>query len=300
MGVVITSSTLNDIFTGWNTKFNEIYGAIEDTHLLAAMDIPSESDSETLAWLDMFPGVREFIGSRQYNDLKALGRNVPIKEWEDTIWLKRTDVEDDKIGLYNKRLEMLATAAKAHKAKLVFDLLPNGFTATGYDGAAFFSASHTWRGKTVSNLLTTALTSTNFDTAIQTLMENLGSFGAANESPLIINPEFRLFAGPALRSKAKEIIEAQLIGGGDTNTNFGAADVVISPLLTGNKWYVMVKNSPLMPLVFINRLEYELSSVTDPESDLVFDKAAFAYGYRARYAADYGLWQLALGSTGAS
>lgn len=56
--------------------------------------------------------------------------------------MSREDIEDDKLGLYDARLRMMAHSAAMHPDELVFDLLNRGFDAPCYDGQSFFDTDH--------------------------------------------------------------------------------------------------------------------------------------------------------------
>jgi len=71
-----------------------------------------------------------------------------------------------------------------------------------------------------------ALSDTTFDAGIQAMMELKDDRG----EPLGIAPT-HLVVGPSNRAAAKLLIEAQLINGGDSNTNFQAVELIVSPHL---------------------------------------------------------------------
>lgn len=70
------------------------------------------------------------------------------------------------------------------------------------------------------------LDATNFEAAF----DAMGAFKKDFGEPLGISPNL-LVVGPSNYSKAKKIIDAQLIDGGDTNTNYKAVDLLKVPWL---------------------------------------------------------------------
>lgn len=70
------------------------------------------------------------------------------------------------------------------------------------------------------------LDATNFEAAY----DAMGAFRKDGGDPLGISPNL-LVVGPSNYSKAKKIIEAQLINGGDSNTNYKAVDLLKVPWL---------------------------------------------------------------------
>lgn len=70
------------------------------------------------------------------------------------------------------------------------------------------------------------LDATNFEAAV----DAMGAFKKDYGEPLGVTPNL-LVVGPSNHSKAKKIIEAQLINGGDSNTNYKAVDLLKVPWL---------------------------------------------------------------------
>ena len=101
--------------------------------------MPSTSESETYAWLGDIPGMREWIGEREIQNLSGSAYTIKNKDFELTVGVDRNAVEDDKIGLYNPSIQMLGESTALHPDELVYGLLANGFTEKCYDGKAFFA-----------------------------------------------------------------------------------------------------------------------------------------------------------------
>ena len=295
----VNGATISGIFTEFTTRFNAMYKAQAAMHPAFAMEIPSNTAIQVHAWMDSVPGVREWVGPRHIRDVQGVGYSLENKKWEGTIGLLRTDVEDDQIGLYGPKVDMLAYNAAVHPDILFANLLKDNGTC--YDGTAFFG-THSWRGNTsVSNTTGAALDETSLNAAIQALIENVATTGANNEAPLIMNPEFQIVHGPALRAKVLELVEAEFNSMGASNINYKIAEPLLIPNLTGtyaNYWFVLIKNAPVKPFIFQPRTSGELTQMSDPTDENVFMRDEFLYGWRRRYAAGYGLWQLAYRSTG--
>jgi phage major head subunit gpT-like protein len=63
--------------------------------------------------------------------------------------------------------------------------------------------------------------------------------------------------------------------------------------------FVLATQHPVRPLLLQWRIRPEFTAVTDPSDEYVFSTDVFKYGVRSRLGAGYGLWYLAVGSTGA-
>lgn len=301
--MIVTASALNDIFTGFNIIFQNQYQGLTPKYPMFSMTVNSDSDQETYGWLDAIPGLREWIGNRQYHDLKQQGQTLVNQLFENTVWLKRTDVEDDRIGFYNTVVAQVANNLMAKKEYEAVKRLLLGFTTNGYDGTTFFSASHTWRGTTRTNTSNLALSEDNFNALVETLYTNVASIGSKEEAPIMVDLSLILICGPHLRATAKKIVERSTNDLGASNINMDAASLLVHPFINGdyaNYWFLAVTNNPIKPIIFQNRLDVETTWITDPESALVFDRDAYAYGIRSRFTTGYGLPHLIVGSTGSA
>nr|WP_255327039.1 Mu-like prophage major head subunit gpT family protein [Pseudomonas aeruginosa] len=88
--------------------------------------IPSTTASNTYGWLGQFPKLREWIGQRVIKDMAAQGYQITNKLFESTVGVKRTDIEDDNLGVYGPLMQEMGRAAGAHPDELVFALLKAG------------------------------------------------------------------------------------------------------------------------------------------------------------------------------
>lgn len=155
--MIISPQTLRGIFVGFNTLFNKAFEDEKPLYEQIATVTPSTTDSETYAWLGDIPGMREWIGDREIQNLAASDYTIKNKDFELTVGVDRNAVEDDKIGLYSPSIQMLGQAAAMHPDELVFGLLKDGFSSKCFDGQAFFSSDHTIGKKKVSNKSTAKL-----------------------------------------------------------------------------------------------------------------------------------------------
>ena len=298
---IITPALLSGLRTGFSKAFQDALAATPADWEKVATRVPSSSASNTYAWLGQSPALREWVGDRVLKDMAAQAYQVQNKLYECTVAVKRTDIEDDNVGVYAPLFSEMGRAAKAHADQLVFGLLAAGETTTCYDGQNFFDTDHpvypnvdgTGTATLVSNLQagtgpawylldtsralkplifqerTTpeldALTSTqdemvfmsdtyrygiryrcnagfgfwqlaykskaaldaaNFNAAMAAMMQIKADGGR----PLGVKPT-TLVVPPSLRANAMALIEAQLTTGGESNPNYKAVEVIVSPWL---------------------------------------------------------------------
>ena len=156
--MIVNQQSLRGIYVGFNTLFNKAFEEVAPLYTEVATVTPSTTDSETYAWLGDIPGMREWIGDREIQNLTASDYTIKNKDFELTVGVDRNAIEDDKIGLYNPSVQMLGQSAAAHPDELIFALLAGGFSEKCYDGQPFFSDAHKIGKKTVTNKSTGAVT----------------------------------------------------------------------------------------------------------------------------------------------
>ncbi|WP_323042478.1 Mu-like prophage major head subunit gpT family protein [Gemmobacter sp.] len=106
------------------------------------MQVPSTAESETYGWIGQFPQLREWVGPRHLNNLSAHGFTIVNRTFESTVAVKRTNIEDDRLGIFKPMFAEMGTFARRHPEEMVSSLLKQGFATPGFDGASFFAADH--------------------------------------------------------------------------------------------------------------------------------------------------------------
>ena len=105
--------------------------------------------------------------------------------------------------------------------------------------------------------------------------------------------------GETWRATAENILEVKTLSAGGDNRQFGKAKLLVTPLITGDHWFLANTGSPFKPMVDVEEIPVEFTAQTDPKSESVFEREAFAYKCYGVYAQDFGLPQTIIGSTGA-
>jgi phage major head subunit gpT-like protein len=147
--------TIQALNVGFKAIFNKAKENTQTLYQRVATTVPSSAAQNNYAWLGSWPMLREWVGERVVKALEAHGYTVVNKTFEATVGVRRDDIDDDNLGIYNPQFEQLGTNAAKHPDKLVFDLLKNGTSGLCYDGQYFFDTDHPLgdeAGTTASNL----------------------------------------------------------------------------------------------------------------------------------------------------
>lgn len=139
---VITPDLLAAAQRGFNTSFQKGFTGVKAMYTSVATVVTSTSSEETYGWLGDIPKLREWIGDRHIKSLSAKGYSIVNRKFEATIGVKRDDIEDDKLGLYGTRFEMLGNSAATHPDEILFELINDAFSTACYDGQNFFDTDH--------------------------------------------------------------------------------------------------------------------------------------------------------------
>ncbi len=291
--MIINPQNLRGIYTAFNTLFTQAFDGQGPTYERIATVVPSTTESETYAWLGDIPGMREWVGDREIQNLTGSDYTIKNKDFELTVGVDRNAVEDDKLGLYRPSIQMLGESAAMHPDELVYGLLSSGFTALCYDGKAYFATDHAVGKDTVSNKLTDELTARAYKTARAMMMGYKNSKGRS----LGLVPDL-LVVPPALEAAARDILVADFVNG-TKNTMQGTADIHVEPRLKSDRaWFLLCTKRPIKPLIYQQRKKAKFVSKTAETDDNVFMSKKFLYGADSRGNAGFAFWQMAVGSDG--
>ncbi|MDZ4096424.1 MAG: Mu-like prophage major head subunit gpT family protein, partial [Paracoccaceae bacterium] len=130
--MIINSETLDLAFRGFKTVYTDAFDAAPAHADKIAMTVPSVSRDETYGWLGAFPRLREWVGPRHVNGLAAHGFTIANRKFEATVSVGRTDIADDRLGLFKPMFAQMGQDTRRHPEELVFSLLKSGFVTTGY------------------------------------------------------------------------------------------------------------------------------------------------------------------------
>jgi phage major head subunit gpT-like protein len=139
---IITPALIASLRTGFSKAFQDSLTATPTDWAKVATKVPSSSASNTYGWLGQWPGFREWVGDRVVKDMAAQAYQIQNKLFESTVAVKRTDIEDDNVGIYTPMFSEQGRAAATFPDQLVFQLLAAGESTLCYDGQNFFDTDH--------------------------------------------------------------------------------------------------------------------------------------------------------------
>jgi phage major head subunit gpT-like protein len=224
--------------------------------------VQSTGADEKYAWLGGLPSVREWLGDRVFNELRASDFVLSNKLWEDSILVPKTNIDDDRMGLYDAMFENLGQRAALHPDKLLMQAIVAGESTACHDGQFFFDTDHSWgdSGTQDNDLTGAAATGTQpteaefkaaFEACVAAMLGFKDDRGEPLNQPTVgqVN-DLMVLVPVAYYAVAIKAITAAIIGN-NSNVQVWTPRIVASPFLTsGAKFYTFYTGSPLKPFVF--------------------------------------------------
>lgn len=304
----LTPAALQVFFTGLQTQWEMGYELPTPWWDQVAMSVTSDTELETYGWMDRIPKMRQWLGPRTVNNAPLRSRSITNLDWELTESIPRNKFLDDKLGLYAPIAKNMGwQAKKLHDQQLATLIQAN---PTGFDGVAFFATTHLTNiddaaSATQSNLLTLALTPSNYSAARAKMRSWNGRDGqpmGSRGSLLVVPPSLEEAALNILNSDfiAPALFGGQTQVGSNDNKNLlkGSANCLVIDELENDPtaWYLLDNRGMIKPFVVQIRQAPNFVYLNNPTDPNVFWRKEFIFGTDSRSAYDVSLWFKALKS----
>jgi len=237
---------------------------------------------------DPFEGLVDVQQSTQETDTRAFFGSAPMpEEWQSSDNVKtvpeysytatntpfksavRVDKKTIKFQQWDevgKVVANLGEKARAHKTKLLSDMLNNGATTLGADGQYFFDTDHAWSkseyttsqdNDLTANINPLAPTDLEMATAIRAMTDALFGFKDDRGDPMFPPSDdpanLVIMVPPLYRSMALRVLKADSLTGPLGNDLKGTYSVRVNPFLTTpsttGAFYLLYAGSSHKPLI---------------------------------------------------
>lgn len=291
--MTINAASLASLFQTFKTLFNDAMKnatnrAYANQLILQeiAMEMVTSGAATVHAWMNQVPGMKEWIGERQINNIAVGKVTVTNRDFESTISVPRNDIEDDQYGVFSPLMSAMGAAAQELWMEIAMQtLIANGNWA---DGNPFFCTGRVLnadRGVSITNAAATALSKTSVETGLATMRGWMLHGG----QPAKVTPRF-LVVGPSLEATAKQICEALMIADANnvsvSNTSPAMSLTVrVDPNLVGTYaayWYILGEKAGIKPVCVQKRKLPVFTAMTRDTDENVFMRKEFLYGTDAR------------------
>jgi phage major head subunit gpT-like protein len=282
----INRSNMQALFTGYNMVFRDAFASyVDTTYAKFVAEIFAGTSQIDMPMLEQLSGMREWIGPREIKNLASEKLSIKPRLFEETVGVKREDVEDDQFGLYNPLFQTLAMNAANMPNDITNELLAGAASASWLDGAPFFGTGRKYGKNVIANKGTAALSYESFNAAYDTMRTYKGHGG----KPLGVKPNL-LLHGPALRTTVADIIKApfRAVSQGDgavtlPNPNANLVETVEVQGIDGASWFLLDSRLPYKPIImFMRKRPDKLVRLDREEDENVFMNRQFIYGTDGR------------------
>lgn len=291
------------ILRGLTAKFDTAVKTAKPFYPSICTMAMSKGADEKYGFLGGMPGVQEWLDDREFKSLRSGSFEIVNKLWEQSLAIEKTDMEDDRLGMYDIAFPALGEEAMYHPDEIVFDLVQAGDSTACFDGQYFYDTDHAWGDSgSQSNDLThnatdpDAVTEDEFRAAYEQAVTAMLGFKRDNgkfwhRPTLEPMTDLLLVVPTALRKVSHDALMKVLVSGGETNIVIDRPRIVTSPHLTsGRKFHLFRTGQPFKPLVFQNRkpLSRQMKGLEDHESKIV------KFMTDSRYNVGYFAWWMAV------
>lgn len=141
--MIVNRANLQTLGVGFNTAFkNGLLATAASQWERVATRVPSITGENEYGWMGNLPGVREWIGDRQVQNISTSGYRIRNKDYELTLGVERNHIEDDNIGIYGPLFQQMGASVGSQYDLSAYGLLKAGWTTPCYDGQYFFDTDH--------------------------------------------------------------------------------------------------------------------------------------------------------------
>lgn len=235
-------------------------------------DFPSTTAANFYAWLDQIPGFRQWVGDRQFKNVRGQKFEIVNLDFEDSVSMGKNEIEDDQYGVYAPIVQMMAEMWSLKKFQLVIDVLTGNPAC--FTGKNFFAENHPYGDNTITNVTTDALSETSFNAAFTAASAWKFSNGE------LVRPRFtHLVHGPKLHATAFAIVDAEFRVSGNSqvpNPNYKRVQRVELPDLAGDYddyWFLTDGSKPIKAVA--RQLRKEATPLMDTDVATVMRTGRF-------------------------
>lgn len=272
--------------------------------------VPSSSRDESYGWIGDVPKMREFLGERQYDQLRAFNYQLANKTFEQSLGVDRHDIEDDRYAHYSNIAEAMGREATRHPDELLVNLMTAAESAVCYDGQFFYDTDHaagdsgTQSNKTTFNATDhTNVTVPEFKAAFHKVLRLMmqfktdkGNFFMPRAITADLLSDLHLIVPLSLWEVAQQAMTQMMVAQSSVAVdNVLLAKAQVHPVLgmgaegsgSDAKFQLLYTGGTVKPFIFQSRssLVRQIKGATDIEDKLV------KFMTEVRYNVGYGLWQ---------
>lgn len=243
--------------------------------------IPSDGPSERYVWLGALPIPHELIGGRHFDSMADYTFTLANKVYTLETIIRRTDVEDDRHGLINRRIGEIAAAMNTFLDAQLATLLEAGDTSIEtFDAGYFYQGSRTIglsgtidNSRTLNVDVTTRPTDAEILYALQDCIAAMWNFkddqGRAGYMSSAMT-KLRAIIQPDYDRAFKQAMQSTVIPTFGKDTHLGGSTVYA--VAASNPWGQGLVEVDVLPALTPSLVTFYLSAVGDEVKPFIFQQ----------------------------
>jgi phage major head subunit gpT-like protein len=271
--------------------------------------LTTDQPQEIIKWIGASPVMTKWTGERLRQQLTDFGITLVPDKFTATVEVDIDDYRRDKTGQTVKRVQEMAVKSATLPQRVLTPLLEGN--GTGYDGATFFSTTHSvGNSGTHSNDITVSglgtpddPTSAGMVSSILKGIQQLYSFNDDRGDP--INGEamsFAVMVPVKYWAATAAAMKNEYTSAGVSNTLVNAGVSIspyVNPRLTGTaaaagrRIYVFRTDASIRSLIWLDESIDDAFKTLDPSSENGFWRDSIAFGSKRIGQGGLGRWELA-------
>ncbi len=311
--MAITTAKINAVSRGITQSFDNGVRTGSPLYPQICTIVPSSSRDEKYGWIGDVPDMKEFLGERQFDQLRAFDYEIANRTFEQSLGVDRHDIDDDRYSHYSTIAEGLGRKAVRHPDELLVSLALTGETATCFDGQFFYDTDHaagdsgSQANKTTFNAadhtnVTVAEFKAAFHKCLRLMMQfktDKGSFFMPRAITADLLSDLHLMVPLSLWEVSSQAMQQMMVAqGGVAVDNVLLAKAQVHPILglgaegggSDAKFQLLYTGGTVRPFIFQQRksLTRQVKGLADIEEKQV------KFMTEVRYNVGFGLWQYAM------
>lgn len=292
--MLINSDVLKRIDERFKAIYQERLAKLPTWYLNFMELVVSPSLTTTYSFVVRSSRMREWIGDRTLQNLKAHSFTIVGKNWESTVGVDRNHLVYDQLGQVHGAIMGLADDKIHHFSDLCAAFIQNGTAAPylAYDLKPLFATDH----PQVATPEDASVVAANYYAATALNTANVAIMDAAmkaikgdNGRVLNIRPNVLWYA-TSQKAAAETLIKKQNLAGGESNVDYGRYELLEIPELGGTSkaWGLLDTNQPEKALIHQTSYETDPRWIEEPGEK----KLEGSYGFDLDGNAGIKWWQM--------
>ncbi|MEO7691283.1 MAG: Mu-like prophage major head subunit gpT family protein [Sphingomonas sp.] len=140
--MIFNQANLQTLRTMFSGLFKKGRSKATPKFSILATPVASTTKTTTFGFFSEMPILREWIGDKRIKSLEERAYILVNRDFEGSVKIKVTDIEDDNLGLFPASVEDWGTEVEQWPERLLTAALIAGNAVPCYDNQNFFDASH--------------------------------------------------------------------------------------------------------------------------------------------------------------